>query len=150
MTAQISDILYFDGDEYLLYCEPLEDFFEQNPPRPDIEATYTACWRGYVAVWCIKRSRLYLNKITNFDGKILNLKKTLFPNEEGPVFASWFTGSLICPNGPEVNYVHMGYETTYEKYLIIEIERGNLIDVKDLSLAQYKEWCRTEYSYEAR
>ena len=142
MTAQASDLLLFEGDEYQLYTEPLEAYFKQNSPRPRIESPCTACWRGYVGTWQIKRSKLYLVKTESFDGGLLDLKSKTFPKEKGPVFASWFTGSLVCPNGREVEYVHMGYETKYEKYLIIEIVDGMVSEVLDLSLDEYREWLR--------
>ena len=145
MTAQASDILYFDGNEYMLYSEPLEEYFGQNPPRPEIEATCTACWRGYIATWRIKRDKLYIASLQSFDGDDLALKQKLFPGDD-MIFASWFTGFLVCPYGDEVEYVHMGYGTTYEKYLIIGVEHGILTSTNDISLDQYREWCRARYS----
>lgn len=145
MTAQASDILYFDGNEYMLYSEPLEEYFGQNPPRPEIEATCTACWRGYIATWRIKRDKLYMISLQSFDGDDLALKQKLFPGDD-MIFASWFTGPLVCPYGDEVEYVHMGYGTTYEKYLIIGVEHGILTSTNDISLDQYREWCRARYS----
>ena len=145
MTAQASDILYFDGNEYMLYSEPLEEYFGQNPPRPEIEATCTACWRGYIATWRIKRDKLYMISLQSFDGDDLALKQKLFPGDD-MIFASWFTGPLVCPYGDEVEYVHMGYGTTYEKYLIIGVEHGILTSTNDISLDQFREWCRARYS----
>jgi hypothetical protein len=81
MTAQATDILHYDGDEYQLHSEPLEDYFEQNPPRPEIEATCTACGRGYIATWRIKEGKLYLTHLNSFDGDKLGLKQKLFPDK---------------------------------------------------------------------
>ena len=145
MTAQASDILYFDGNEYMLYSEPLEEYFGQNPPRPEIESTCTACWRGYIATWRIKRDKLYIASLQSFDGDDLALKQKLFSGDD-MIFASWFTGPLVCPYGEEVEYVHMGYGTTYEKYLIIGVEHGIVTSSNDISLDQYREWCRASYS----
>ena len=145
MTAQATDILYYNDEEYMLYSEPLEGYFEKNPPRPDIEATCTACWRGYIATWRIKRDKLYLEGLKSFDGDDLALKQKLFPDED-MVFASWFTGPLVCPHGEELEYVHMGYGTIYENYLILEFEHGNLISKKDLRVDQYQDWCKSQYA----
>lgn len=144
MTAQITDSLHYDGEQYRLQAEPLEVYFKQNPPRPSFEEICTACWRGYVATWRIKNSKLHLEKIENFDGKDHGLMRRLFPDQIY-VVATWYTGPLICPSGPEVNYVHMGYMTTYEKYMIIEIEKGEVVSVKDLSLDEFKQWCRKRF-----
>lgn len=43
-----------------------------------------------------------------------------------PVFASWFTGVLRIPDGKQLLYVHMGYESTYERDVLLHIEKGCL------------------------
>ena len=145
MTAQIPDVLHFDGNQYPLYCEPLEAFFKQNPPRPEIKECSTACWRGYVATWEISESRLYLKRLYDFYEGRLKLKEKFFPNDEGDVFASWYTGPLICLNGPRVEYVHMGYASTFEKYLIVEIEHGLVVKTTDMNLDEYRLWQEKRY-----
>lgn len=40
---------------------------------------------------------------------------------------TWFTGSLRVPQGKELRYEHMGYETIYEEDLLIEIKNGRLV-----------------------
>lgn len=49
----------------------------------------------------------------------------LFPGEE-KVFAKWFTGEIRVPLGDELQYVHMEYDTLYEKDLFLKIWRGRL------------------------
>jgi len=44
-----------------------------------------------------------------------------FPNLR-EVFAEWFSGELRIPMGKEIQYIHMGYESLYERDLIIHIE----------------------------
>jgi hypothetical protein len=48
---------------------------------------------------------------------------TIFPGEK-KVLASWFSGHVIIPNGKLVKYVHMGYASTYEKYILLRVENG--------------------------
>lgn len=36
----------------------------------------------------------------------------------------WLTGILVLPYGDTMNYVHMGYRSTYSNYLLLEIKNG--------------------------
>jgi len=51
---------------------------------------------------------------------------TLF-NSNDKVFADWFSGTIICPYGDLVHYIHMGYESIYENDLYIEVLNGLVI-----------------------
>lgn len=50
---------------------------------------------------------------------------------DGMVHAFWFTGDLKIPKGKMISYVHMGYMSTYEKEIILEIENGVVLDSKE-------------------
>ncbi len=50
-----------------------------------------------------------------------------FPGAQGPVYASWYTGRLIVPLGKRTQYVHMGYESEYEKYMVFVVEAGRIL-----------------------
>jgi hypothetical protein len=47
----------------------------------------------------------------------------VFPDQID-VLADWFTGFIIIPDGKQVKYVHMGYASIYEKYIVLRVERG--------------------------
>ena len=49
---------------------------------------------------------------------------TLFPDYPDRVFAHWYSGTIRIPQGKLLNYVHMGYGSTYERDLFLEIEKG--------------------------
>jgi len=49
-----------------------------------------------------------------------------FPDQK-QVFAEWFCGEIRVPLGKEIHYVHMGYESMYERDLIIHIKEGVVI-----------------------
>lgn len=53
-----------------------------------------------------------------------------FPNLR-EVFAYWFSGELRIPMGKEIHYVHMVYESVFEKDLIIQVENGRIISIND-------------------
>ena len=130
MTAQESDILHYRNRKYYLFCEPLEDYWTEDNPKPDFEPPDTACWRGYVASWTIIDGKLYLVSIDT-DNDNLKLDK-IFYNNTGMVFADWFTGELRIPQGKMIEYVHMGYESVYERELSIIVERGNIVRERNL------------------
>ena len=50
----------------------------------------------------------------------------LFPGYGDRVFAHWYSGTLRVPQGRQLKYVHMGYASTYERDLMLQIERGVL------------------------
>jgi len=130
MTAQIMDIITIDGHEHRLACEPFDSYIKETSiAGPEFIANCTGCWRGYFAEWAIDNDKLYL---TDIEGMLKDKSKatidTLFPNSKGRVFAGWFTGKLFIPIGKMLEYIHSGYETIYEKELIITIEKGNVVD----------------------
>lgn len=134
MTAQVPDILIYEGKRLPLFSNPLEIYFELNPPRPDFQAPNTACWRGYVAEWEIVSDVLTL---TNLDaciktesGLLANVGiEEIFSTQGKRMEASWYTGELRVPKGELLQYVHMGYGSEYEEELILTIEKGRLIKV---------------------
>lgn len=63
-------------------------------------------------------------------GTETNLLETVFPGYPDRVFAHWYSGTLRIPQGNTLKYVHMGYQSTYERDLLIEVERGVIGDVR--------------------
>lgn len=136
-TAQQGDFLLLNGEKVSIHTDPLEPFLEQNPralPKSDVIST--ANWRGYLATWQVTDDRLMLIDIEILDAskpdqnkslisriKLRSVMSTVFPDRMA-VFADWFTGHVIIPEGELVNYVHMGYASTYEKYIILRVEKG--------------------------
>lgn len=119
MTTQIPDRLRFNRRVHKLFTEPLESYFDNQHTKPKAFAcSCTSCWRGYVAGWCIKRGKLYLEKLEPFFDNALftenlvvafdaatgcnesimppkpNYLAQVFPDTPAPVFADWFSGEL--------------------------------------------------------
>jgi hypothetical protein len=128
MTAQVPETLLIDGEKHALFTEPLEAYFKELGSRPDFQAPHTACWRGYVGQWELNDNKLYLRRLSGglTDGKTVTLK-SIFPKGPYPVFARWFTGVLIVPQGEMLEYIHMGYASIYEDELRLKIKRGVLV-----------------------
>jgi len=136
MTAQIPDSIAIDGAQHMLFSEPLEAYYSDYRPRPSFAPGNTANWRGYIASWEIRDNRLYLSGIKaevcdragpqgwRCDKRHPIGLKDLFPKGNGMVFAEWYSGTLRVPLGKQMNYVHMGYQSTYEFDLLIVVEKG--------------------------
>lgn len=157
-TAQKPDILILNDDEKKLYANPLQSLFFKNPELKqkfdDIGKKYvlmvsTACWRGYVAKFKIIDSSLYIVDTTieisenpdetkNFKPKTISIFSELFETDK-PVLCDSYSGMLIVPQGKMVSYVHGGYLSEYEKYILIKITDGKKINQGEYSLQDYKE-----------
>jgi len=131
-TAQIPDKLKYEGKTLKLYSTPLGPYLAKKFPKGTelFQSSCTACWRGYVATWEIKDDYLYLIKVV--EGNCMNkapeipLKK-IFPGKKAPIKATWFSGALRVPMGEEIHYEHMGFESQFEKDMLIAITEGKVI-----------------------
>lgn len=135
MTAQAPERIILDGQETSMTSCPeiLADHprIESVPMDEVAEAIRsgsiqgsvlsTACWRKYIATWEIREGRLYLVSIEG----IYRL------TGEGPLHASWVSGVLRVPRGRMTRYVHMGFESEYEKELLITVERGVVKEMRE-------------------
>lgn len=155
-TAQEPDRLLMDGREYFILTNPLEPFLALNPEkRPTSEVFSTASWRGYLATWRIDRRRVNLIKVEVFRSK--NTTDDSFETEYGDatdavfpgqvtVFAEWFTGHIVIPTGDLVEYVHMGYASTYKQYLLLRVERGMVVKEERLSLTMFEKFREAQFA----
>lgn len=128
MTAQIAERLIYQGREVSMCTEPLSDYFAFGGYKPEFQFTCTALWRGYVGTWEIINDRLYLIELhgvlTNGEEATL---ETVFPGYAKRVFAHWYSGDLRVPEGKMLEYVHMGYASTYERDVILSIDHGVVV-----------------------
>lgn len=151
-TAQYPDKLIYNGKEYALHTNPLEFYFEKHPDKkPKTEVMSTALWRGYVATFEIEEGQLYVKDVqiqvwrkNGEDVAWRSVIKDIFPDKE--VKAGWFTGLLVLPYGKLVNYVHMGYGSTYKNYLILEINEGNLQQEKQFNYKKYEQFKEEQFA----
>ena len=154
-TAQYPDKVIYNGKEYSLQSNPLESFFKENPDKlPKSEIVSTALWRGYVATFEVRDNQLYVKDIeievsdtsstrtSSFKWKsVLN---EVFPGQK-EVKVEWITGLLVMPYGKIVNYVHMGYGSTYEFYTLLEFDKGNLVREKNFKYDEYEKFKERQF-----
>ncbi|GEM_PF-1046500 len=141
-TAQVPDYLIYKGDTLPIFSNPLEQYFQKKGNRLLLDfvgCVSTACWRGYKAIWELKNDSLFLRQITSchqncgIQTRDANLK-LMFGTDR--VFAKWFTGKIIVPQGKLVQYVHMGYASIYEKELHLFFRNG--INTKEKVISNKK------------
>jgi hypothetical protein len=147
-TAQIGDSLILDGKRYEIFTNPLKAYIEADPARHphrftprkderDLPPMSTGNWRGYIATWEIVGDTLVLTDVETLQSvepekesssttDYRSVFEGMFPGQQ-QVLAAWFTGHIVIPDGKLVNYVHMGYASTFEKYLILRVEKGVLV-----------------------
>ncbi|MAT41664.1 MAG: hypothetical protein CL609_04930 [Anaerolineaceae bacterium] len=142
MTAQQPDKIFIDGQEQPLFSNPLEDYFTLTNFNPSFMSPHTANWRGYVASWEIINQKLYLVSLSGWKvnpdtpGKLEEVdSQIVFPDESPPIFAKWFTGRLIVPQGKMMQYIHMGYESIYEREIHYHVKNGEIISQNEINNA---------------
>lgn len=128
MTAQVAERLEYLGETLSMCSQPLDSFFLGAGESPRFAFNNTACWRGYVGRWKIEADRLYLVGISGTleDGSAVSLEQ-IFPGYPECVWAHWFSGTLRCPRGRMLKYVHAGYASEHEADLFIEVRRGQVV-----------------------
>ena len=123
MTAQISEKLFFEGEKHAMCTNPLGDYCALGGELPRFASNCTALWRGYVGTWEIINDRLYLIELHGEleSGQDADLE-TVFPGYGERVFAHWYSGVIRLPQGKMLEYIHMGYGSTYERDLLLEFD----------------------------
>jgi len=148
MAAQLPDVLIQDGSKMDLYSNPLEPYWDLYPmKRPAFQITEN-CKRGYIATWELCDSLLILRGIEGnvkrssflFWKKIVPYSwRLLFPRvKSGGIVASWFTGKIRIPQGNSMIYVHNGYDSRFEREMIITLDKGKVIKKVVLDNTQQK------------
>ena len=131
MTAQFSEQLRYQGEDLAMYTNPLDDYFAMGGFTPHFDLTCTALWRGYVGSWEIINERLYLVGLKGDleDGTRASLA-SVFPDFPNRAFAHWFSGSIRVPQGKVLEKVHLGYGSTFERDLFLDVERGVVVGTR--------------------
>lgn len=138
-TAQIPDAIRLDDEVSGLHSEPLNAMIFRLGTdwlkREDALGSCSANWRGYRAFWTIQDNKLLLERVV-VDACAEKPREvsisTLFPGKSAPVAADWYTGVLTIPRGKQTQYVHMGYQSKYERYVILVVKKGLIVSRVDL------------------
>jgi len=159
-TAQQGDILLIDGKKYSIHTNPLEGFLVKNPERrPHGSVMSSANWRGYIATWEIRDGQLLLKDVEVLVGKdqssrleypgssygYRSVLSEVFP-ERSAIVADWFSGHIIVPTGKLTHYVHMGYASTYDRYLILKVRGGAVLQRWETNEAAFKKFRDSQFA----
>lgn len=140
-TSQDSDVLILNGKTYELYSTPLDSYYGEDW-KPAFwvapNSVSSGNHRGYVATWKIIKNKLYLTKIDSWlCNRRIRTKSgcrrvtlgDLFGAKvvDGRVAATWFSDELRVPDGKQLEYVHMGYGSIYERDIIFGVYAGRII-----------------------
>lgn len=132
MTAQVHEKLILNGkNTSMACCPPIPNdsrimisndglFMDHNKFLGDLVLYSTACWRRYIGTWEIKNAKFYLVQIRG--------QYNLSSNT--PIFADWFSGTLIVPKGKMLHYEHIGFASIFEQELHILIDKGLVVNSK--------------------
>jgi len=113
MTVQASEQLILDCKTFSISYVHSPSVRKNHPQiRYDnaMSSRHSGCWRGYHGTWEIKDQKLYLKEISGIFALI----------GTEPVFADWFTGSVLVPQGEVIDEVC----DLHESDLHIHIEKG--------------------------
>lgn len=148
-TAQFPEILILEGKEEEMVTTPLDEYFKAHPQaRPDIikGMASTALFRGYRGTWEIKRGDLFLKSLQRHglirEGQETRSAmvdvplKSVFPTEDGPVKATWFSGVLALRRG-ELLQSFMGLGSISSQMTYLTIEDGKLIARHEIDNEKY-------------
>ncbi len=133
MTAQAHENLVYEGEQMSMSsCPPLPPGHPRLLTVAPADLTgregvpgivfSTGCWRRYLGTWEVKGGRLYLRGVVGL--------YELAGDE--PLFADWVSGWLVVPRGGVLRYVHMGFESVYERELHLRFEAGVLVETREV------------------
>jgi hypothetical protein len=156
-TAQQPDEIRIAKKIYDLISPPAIPPIRDHPElMPKARTIITSLWRGYVATWAIRNDRLFLETVRiptedNFEESLPESKrwqpvmKNLFGNA-APRVADWYTGNLVIPTGDLVNYVHMGFASTYSSYIVATVVNGQVRQMRDMNEKEFDAFRRAQFA----
>jgi hypothetical protein len=146
MPAQRPDRINLKGIWTDLYTNPLETYWSAYAKKRPAFHSRTDCERGYVAHWVIKHNQLYLSDLDGFYASqflffpskpVRYTVDKLFPKAKYKLVpAVWFNGKLRIPQGAMRVCGTQGYDARFEKEIIVEIERGQVLKMVVLDLVE--------------
>ncbi|HEX5169208.1 MAG TPA: hypothetical protein VFW11_08525 [Cyclobacteriaceae bacterium] len=141
MAAQLADIIWMDGEKMDLYSNPLEEYFLKRKKKRPSFFSLDVCRRGYVATWEVRDGQLFLTKLEGdiesnslFSKKVKKCNLSTLFRKPGPqgVKAEWFSGKLRVPNGKMTQYEDTGYDSRFEREIILTVEHGDVLKKRTL------------------
>lgn len=151
-TAQQPDTIVIQNIELPLTTNPLDVLIEEKAwTPPENAAIWSSNWRGYIAQWTIEAGFLKLVDATYLladepidKPKRQSIVSQLLPEQHDRV-ARWYSGALIVPDGEMINYVHMGYGSSYSHYQVLRVLNGVVIEHLSFTDEQFEKYRATKF-----
>jgi len=159
MTAQFSDLFFYNNKEYSIADLGGDELFHPMQYGLFPESSCTACWKGFVATYEVQDDILCLK---NLDINVEKIRKLFFwsssipklngkkPSDNESLYNMFshhfqdvnlpfsYTGWILI-GGEFIHelYVHMGYHPAwkYKNVIKLDFEKGKLISSLDVSKA---------------
>ncbi len=139
-TEQMGDKLKYKNNNYLIHAYPLDDYFDIHTNQKSkfmmrsdgyMRIRSTGLGRGYVVTWVITNKNLILKDIeTQEQNNTWNsIISTVFSNRLN-IKANWYSGIIFLIQKKSYNSGHRGRIIRREKYIIIKIKNGELVEEK--------------------
>lgn len=143
MTRQITDQLFFEDRQYELNVELLEEYFREFPEkRPEFGISCSALWRGYVAVFEIRKNELLVKEIgwlTGIDLTMKSLTEEIFPDRK----LTWYSGLIRIDDYKE----EFDLEPENGIFEYIQIENGNFIRKRTFDYKALQAFKKEQFEY---
>lgn len=155
-TEQIPDVIALDGQQRPLHSEPLGTLLQTPAHWQHFQKAAgrhlggcSANWRGYRAWWALRDARLWLERMVygacDHHARDADLTR-YFPRQTAPIFADWYSGTLVVPLGEEGKNQHMGYSAQYPRYRLVEILAGQVISQREIDHEHLLQWHRQQHA----
>lgn len=128
-TRQVRDTLIMGNVKYAINTAPLGqlDSLHYCSLRDQVGFNEFFSWnfRGYVATWRVDGNKLYLDTLKTGSDKA-DFRDALkdFKDSRGNIFASWFSGTVICGTGPVLCMSGIGWDDLNETEVELIIKSG--------------------------
>lgn len=146
-TPPRAERLEWHGKAYALLSEPLEQRYPDRQARPRFMPAplRAADDRGYVGSWRLEDDRLYLVDIDTWlcadaaaatgDCRRATLAELFGATQGGQVFANWYSGELIMPDGALLPGDGTGYGAPHERTIRITLKAGKVTRIETIDNA---------------
>ena len=142
MTAQIPDRVVYEGTRFDLVEVDGTGLFDPAEHGLQVRMIHTACWRGFICQYEVKRDKLLLTSLQlGIDDPPRKLFGAKVNTSSGVIYEPLkvpqsFSGSLtLGADFIRDLYVHMGFAPAwkYERVLRLSFDYGDLTANEDLS-----------------
>lgn len=125
MTVQVKERLIFKGEEFEISELPLEQYLSSLTVKLKLFPPSTACWRGYIGTWEIKKDGLYLVDLIYYNESGSNGGIEYLFQGKKEVIAIWFSGEIRIPSDKLTAKPSYMYSPSDE--LVLEFKNGILV-----------------------